>query len=325
MASVVPMSFFTPDETINPNEYTFEITDAAARGDFATIETSTTASKAYAVGDFLLLNGVLYKVTAAIAQGGAIASGTNVVATTIGDEVAEKVRKILGDFATIENTFVASKAYASGDMFIYDGYLYRALVDINAGASFVEGTNVVKDTVNEYVKGLVNPYKPVVDCDDPQTYYTTYNKDSLHSPYTTGATTAVAGILITLRKTPSAWNKQIAISDSNGELFKRYTEGSTTWSDWTRLIPKFAYKAFNINYTVAGNSSVHLTSNIGMTGYVPAAITTFTSNNGVVLTQHLTINGSTNVLDVWIRSIGSSSVTATYTVTLLYISSGFGI
>lgn len=31
MASVVPMSFFTPDETINPNEYTFEIADAAAR------------------------------------------------------------------------------------------------------------------------------------------------------------------------------------------------------------------------------------------------------------------------------------------------------
>lgn len=269
MASVTPMSFFTPDETINPNEYTFEIADAAARS---------------------------------------------------------SIEKIFGDFATIENTLVASKAYAVGDMFIHDGYLYRATLPVNAGASFVEGTNAVKDTVNEYVKGLVNPYKPIVDCDDPQTYYGTYNRDSSNSPYTTGATTAVAGILISLRKAPAAWNKQIAISDGDGELFKRSTADTAgTWSAWTRLIPKFAHKSFSISYTVAGNNSAHLTSNIAMTGYAPVAIAAFTSNNGVVLTQHLTINASSNTLDVWIRNIGSSSVTQTYGVAILYVTSGFGV
>lgn len=38
MASVTPMSFFTPDATINPDEYTFEIVDAAARSNIATDE-----------------------------------------------------------------------------------------------------------------------------------------------------------------------------------------------------------------------------------------------------------------------------------------------
>ena len=35
MPSIVPMSFFTPDESINPNEYTFEMVDAATRSKIA--------------------------------------------------------------------------------------------------------------------------------------------------------------------------------------------------------------------------------------------------------------------------------------------------
>lgn len=35
MASITPMSFFTPDASINPDEYTFEIADAAARNSIA--------------------------------------------------------------------------------------------------------------------------------------------------------------------------------------------------------------------------------------------------------------------------------------------------
>lgn len=54
----------------------------------ATIENTTTASKAYAVGDFLVYDGVLYKVTQAISSGGTISIGTNVVADKVGDEIA---------------------------------------------------------------------------------------------------------------------------------------------------------------------------------------------------------------------------------------------
>jgi len=49
----------------------------------ATVETSTTASKSYVVGDLLICNGTLYKVTSAISLGGTITPGTNVSATTI--------------------------------------------------------------------------------------------------------------------------------------------------------------------------------------------------------------------------------------------------
>lgn len=53
----------------------------------AMTETTTTASKAYAAGDYFILNNALYRVTAAIAYGGTINPGTNCAATTIMDEI----------------------------------------------------------------------------------------------------------------------------------------------------------------------------------------------------------------------------------------------
>ena len=60
-------------------------------GNFATVESSTTASRAYAIGEYLVLNNLLYRVTAAIASGGTITVGTNVVQTNVGDEIANNV------------------------------------------------------------------------------------------------------------------------------------------------------------------------------------------------------------------------------------------
>ena len=59
--------------------------------DFSTLiadtEKTTTASKNYAVGDYLIYNNQLYKVTSAIASGATITVGTNVTATTIMAEI----------------------------------------------------------------------------------------------------------------------------------------------------------------------------------------------------------------------------------------------
>ena len=76
--------------------YTDEGTDALlatklALTKVATIETSTTASKAYAVGDLLIYNEVIYRVINAIASGETITAGTNVVAKTIEELLALKV------------------------------------------------------------------------------------------------------------------------------------------------------------------------------------------------------------------------------------------
>lgn len=65
-----------------------------AGGNMATIESGTTASKAYAVGDYMVRNGQLYKVTAAIASGGTITVGTNVTAAAAADDIAGIGNKI---------------------------------------------------------------------------------------------------------------------------------------------------------------------------------------------------------------------------------------
>ena len=53
----------------------------------APAEGTNKASQAYAVGDYLIMNGWLYKVTAAIAKGATITVGTNVEQTYIVDEL----------------------------------------------------------------------------------------------------------------------------------------------------------------------------------------------------------------------------------------------
>lgn len=54
------------------------------QSEVATVESGNTASRAYAVNEFMMWKGGLYKVTQAIASGATITSGTNVTKTTIG-------------------------------------------------------------------------------------------------------------------------------------------------------------------------------------------------------------------------------------------------
>ena len=53
----------------------------------APVESSSTASQAYSVGEYLILDGVLYKVTTAIASGETITAGTNVTSFLISDHL----------------------------------------------------------------------------------------------------------------------------------------------------------------------------------------------------------------------------------------------
>lgn len=63
----------------------------------AAVESSTTASQAYVAGDFLVVNGVLRRVTGSISKGSAI-SDSNSVATNVGDEI----KGISSALATLE-------------------------------------------------------------------------------------------------------------------------------------------------------------------------------------------------------------------------------
>jgi len=73
----------------NLNDLEQRIADANAQilGDFATVETGSTASKAYAVGDYIVKDGYFYRVTASIAQGDTFTVDGNIVKTNVGAEV----------------------------------------------------------------------------------------------------------------------------------------------------------------------------------------------------------------------------------------------
>lgn len=60
----------------------------------AAVESSATASQAYAAGDYVVVNGLLRKATAAIAKGNAI-SDSNSTATTVAGELANSVPRIV--------------------------------------------------------------------------------------------------------------------------------------------------------------------------------------------------------------------------------------
>ena len=55
----------------------------------ASIESGAFASKAYNAGDFLVKDGILYKVTNAIAEGDALTVGTNIALDTVASELSE--------------------------------------------------------------------------------------------------------------------------------------------------------------------------------------------------------------------------------------------
>lgn len=71
----------------DPNMY-YNNKFAALAAMLAYTEQDMTATRAYAVNDFVTVNGTLYIVTAAIANGATITPGTNATATTIGEQLA---------------------------------------------------------------------------------------------------------------------------------------------------------------------------------------------------------------------------------------------
>lgn len=62
-------------------------------GDIATFETSP-ATAAHSVGEYLLYDGHVYKVTAAIAAGDSLTLGTNVRAANLGTELSALFKAI---------------------------------------------------------------------------------------------------------------------------------------------------------------------------------------------------------------------------------------
>ena len=80
----------------------------------ASIEIGETVSKAYSKGDFLVKDGILYKVTQDIAKGDALTAGTNIAMATFGSELSE-IKSSLSDITQLSLDAVAVGKDEDGD------------------------------------------------------------------------------------------------------------------------------------------------------------------------------------------------------------------
>lgn len=97
----------------------------------AAVESSATASQAYAAGDYVVVNGLLRKVKAAIAKGNAI-SDSNSTATTVTGELAT-----IGNSVSQSAYFMLYDSESAGDVIFYSRGCMATLI-----VSGVSGVNV---------------------------------------------------------------------------------------------------------------------------------------------------------------------------------------
>lgn len=81
----------------------------AHKTDIATVESGTTASRAYSVGELVYVSGTLYRVKTAIASGATFTVGTNVEVTNVSESLADKSKiytKYIASATTDSNGFI---------------------------------------------------------------------------------------------------------------------------------------------------------------------------------------------------------------------------
>ena len=120
----------------------------------AAVESSATASQAYAAGDYVVVSGVLRKVTAAIAKGDTIGD-SNSSATTVSGELADKAQIVPIQFTIsetvdekeISGVYIGGYALISITFTTKNPFTWNAFEDEKIATAdnikFVGGTNVV--------------------------------------------------------------------------------------------------------------------------------------------------------------------------------------
>lgn len=134
----------------------------------APVEPTNIASSNYAIGRRLILNKVLYRVTATITAGQTITPGTNV---TESNSVEEQIEANLSSINTInsnklnqsviatrQSNLIASKDYVIGEQFVYNNILYKATAAIARNATITIGGNATTaDSISSQISNLAYP------------------------------------------------------------------------------------------------------------------------------------------------------------------------
>lgn len=156
----------------------------------APVEPTNIASSNYAIGRRLILNKVLYRVTATITAGQTITPGTNV---TESNSVEEQIESNLSSINTINSNklnqtviatrqanLTASKAYVVGEQFVYNNILYRVTSAIAKNAAITIGGNATTaDNITTQISNCTNSINNLTkDIIDAPIQITSYNSTS---------------------------------------------------------------------------------------------------------------------------------------------------
>lgn len=131
----------------------------------APVEPTNIASSNYAIGRRLILNKVLYRVTATITAGQTITPGTNV---TESNSVEEQIEANLSSINTInsnklnqsviatrQSNLIALKDYVIGEQFVYNNILYKATAAIARNATItIDGNATTADSISSQISKL---------------------------------------------------------------------------------------------------------------------------------------------------------------------------
>lgn len=120
-------------------------------GDFADVEATTTASRAYKVGECLVMEGLLYVVTTAIASGDTIVVSTNVDQTTVSEIMANKILDFgpvtvqagTGNLATVTDARITADHIVAGRSILWgnaSAITSEVTVTTSAGQAVIAGT-----------------------------------------------------------------------------------------------------------------------------------------------------------------------------------------
>ena len=132
------------------------------------VEASSTAANSYLVGQYLILSGALYRVTAAIEAGDTIndsGAGANVAAATVGSELTglrNTLNQVEDAIAYVQSGDTASRTYTEGQ-FVYlknHATLAEGLYTVNSGG-IPSGTTVTGHLTADTSGGL-NALKSII-------------------------------------------------------------------------------------------------------------------------------------------------------------------
>lgn len=134
---------------------------AAVLSDLATVESGASASKAYAVGDYLVKDKLLYKVIAAISQGNALTVGGNIQQTDVGAELSS-LNADLANWVEVATLTPNTSIVSAGTLKLYEN---KALKKVKIeGALTTKAIAIGNYSLNGNVPTTHLPKNTVSEC-----------------------------------------------------------------------------------------------------------------------------------------------------------------